>query len=84
MTIRLELPAEIEEALGSNPEQSVLESVLLQLVHRQSISLAKAGEIWGKSRQEAIQWYTAQGYFYPDYTPQDWADELAAIQRLRG
>jgi predicted HTH domain antitoxin len=83
MTISLKLPSEIEEALGPNPQQEVLESVLLRLIRRQVISVAKAGEVLGLNRQEAIQWYLAQGYRYPDYSPQDWADELAAIQRLR-
>jgi hypothetical protein len=41
------------------------------------------GEVLGLDRQEAIQWYVAQGYHYSDYSPQDWADELAATQRLR-
>lgn len=83
MTVRLDLPPDLEAALGPDPQRSVLESVLLQLVHSDVVSLARAAEVLGLSREEAVRWYTAHGYYYPDYTAEEWADELAAIRDQR-
>lgn len=83
MTVRLELPPDLEAALGPDPQRSVLESVLVQLVRNHAVSLARAAEVLGFSREEAIRWYTAHGYHYPDYTAEEWADELEAIRGQR-
>jgi predicted HTH domain antitoxin len=83
MNLSLELPEELEAALRPDPERHVLESVLLHLVRRGVVSVARAGELLGFSRTEAVAWYAREGYTYPEYTPEEWADELSAAQRLR-
>ena len=82
MKVQLELPADLEAALHPNPERHVLESVLLQMIRRNVISVARAGEILSLNRAEAIIWYTSEGFAYPEFTPEEWADELKQVQHL--
>ena len=77
MDMRVELPAEVVEALGPKPEREVLEGVLLLLVSEGKMSVARAGEILGlKGRVSAIRWYTGHGLPYPDLSEEDFADDL--------
>ena len=77
MDMRVELPAEVVEALGPEPEREVLEGVLLLLVSEGKMSVARAGEILGlKGRVSAIRWYTGHGLPYPDLSEEDFADDL--------
>lgn len=64
MNVQLELPADLEAALHPNPERHVLESVLLQMIRRNVISVARAGEILSLNRAEAIIRYTSEGFAY--------------------
>jgi hypothetical protein len=75
--LKVELPAEVVEALGPEPEREVLEGVLLLLVSQGKMSVARAGEILGlESRISAIRWYTRHGLPYPDLSEEDLADDL--------
>ncbi len=75
--MNLELPAEIVEALGSEPEREVLEGVLLLLVSEGKMSVARAGEILGlEGRLTTIRWYTGHRLPYPDLSEEDLADDL--------
>ena len=47
LNINLELPAEVVEALGPEPEHEVLEGILLLLVSEGKMSVARAGETLG-------------------------------------
>ncbi len=77
MDMRVELPAEVVEALGPEPKREVLEGVLLLLVSEGKMSVARAGEILGlKGRVSAIRWYTGHGLPYPDLSEEDFADDL--------
>ncbi len=77
MDARVELPAEVLEALGPKPEREVLEGVLLLLVSEGKISVARTGEILGlKGRLSAIRWYTGHSLLYPDLSEGDFADDL--------
>lgn len=77
MDMRVELPAEVVEALGPEPKREVLEGVLLLLVSEGKMSVARAGEILGlKGRVSAIRWYTGHGLPYPDLSEKDFADDL--------
>ena len=58
MSMNLQLPDEVVEALGPDPEREALEGVLLLLVGEGRISLERAGEILGfGNREEAARWY---------------------------
>ncbi len=83
MNVQLELPIELEALLSPDPERSVLESVLLRLIRLEHISVARAGEILGLTRTETLQWYSSQGYPFPELTVEDWADELRSVNALR-
>lgn len=77
MSINLELPAEVVEVLGPEPEREVLEGVLLLLVSEGKMSVARAGEILGfESRMSAMRWYTGHGLPYPNLSEEDLADDL--------
>ncbi len=71
MTLHLELPDEVLALLGNEPQQEVLKSVLLHLIQEKRMTVAKAGEILGLGRMEAIRWYTSHGYPYPNYDVDD-------------
>jgi hypothetical protein len=74
--MNLEFPEEVVEALGPEPERAALEGVLLFLIYEDKISVARAGEILGLDRISAINWYTSHGFYYPDLSEKDLAEEL--------
>ena len=74
--MNLELPEEVVEALGPEPERAALEAVLLFLISEDKISVARAGEILGLDRTSAISWYISHGFYYPDLSDEDLAEEL--------
>jgi hypothetical protein len=76
MSMNLELPEEVVEALGPEPERTALEAVLLFLISEDKTSVARAGEILGLDRISAIRWYTSHGFYYPDLSEEDLDEEL--------
>jgi hypothetical protein len=74
--MNLELPEEVVEALGPEPERAALEAVLLFLISEDKMSVGRAGEILGFDRISAIRWYTSHGFSYPDLSEKDLAEEL--------
>ncbi len=74
--MNLELPEEVIEALGPEPERATLEAVLLFLVSEDRMSVARAGEILDLDRMSAIRWYTSHGFYYPDFSEEDLAEDL--------
>lgn len=74
--MNLELPEEVIEALGPEPERATLEAVLLFLVSEDRMSVARAGEILDLDRMSAIRWYTSHGFRYPDLSEEDLAEDL--------
>lgn len=76
MSVKLELPEEVIEALGPEPERAALEAVLLFLISEDKMSVARAGEILGLDRLSTIRWYTSHGFYYPDLSEEDLAEEL--------
>jgi len=81
MGMNLELPEEVVEALGPKPERAALEAVLLFLISEDKMSVARAGEILGLDRISAIRWYTSHGFYYPDLSEEDLAEELRHARR---
>jgi len=74
--MNLELPDEVVEALGPEPERAALEAVLLFLISEGKMSVARAGEILSLDRISAIRRYTSRGCYYPDLSEDDIAEEL--------
>lgn len=81
MIISLELSEEVIEALGSEPERTTLEAVLLFLISEDKMSVAQAGEILNLDRMSAIRWYTSHGFYYPDLSGEDLAEELRHAEK---
>ena len=79
--MNLELPEEVVEALGPEPERAALEAVLLFLISEGKMSVARAGEILGLDRISAINWYTSHGFYYPDLSKEDLAEELCHARK---
>ena len=79
--MNVELPEEVIEALGPEPERAALEAVLLFLISEDKMSVARAGEILGFDRMSAIRWYTSHGFYYPDLFEVDLAEELLHARR---
>ncbi len=46
------------------------------MISEDKMSVARAGEILGLGRISAINWYTSHGFYYPDLSEKDLADEL--------
>jgi hypothetical protein len=76
MSIVVDLPQRVIELLEPDREREVLEGTLLKLVSEGRVTLALAGELLGKDRAAAIQWYTGHGLPYPNLGREDLADEL--------
>jgi hypothetical protein len=77
MEVKVELPMEVVEALGPEPEREVIAGVLLLLVSEGKMSVARAGELLGlRGRISAIRWYTGHGLPYPDLSEEDVADDV--------
>jgi hypothetical protein len=74
--MNLKLPEEVVEALGPDPERSALEAMLLFLISEDKMSVARAGEILSLDRISAIDWYTSHGFYYPDLSEEDLAEDL--------
>lgn len=45
------------------------------------MSVARSGEILGLDRISAIRWYTSHGFYYPDLSEEDSAEELRYARR---
>ncbi|MBA3795452.1 MAG: hypothetical protein H0X19_15130 [Rubrobacter sp.] len=50
--------------------------MLLFLVSEDRMSVARAGEILDLDRMSAIRWYTSHGFYYPDLSEEDLAEDL--------
>lgn len=81
MELKLDLPREVVEALGTEPEREALEAVLLFLVREGKMSVARAGGVLGLGRQESVRWYTSHGFHYPDLDDEELGDELCYAAR---
>jgi hypothetical protein len=81
MTLELDLPPEVKDAYGQTLERKILEGLLLQLVHEERLSIAKAGSLLGLDRVEAIRWYTSFGLAFPNWDHDEWSHELAFVDQ---
>ena len=73
----MELPAEVVDALGPEPELEVIQGVLLLLMSEGKMSVARAGEILGlRDRVSEIRRYTGHGLPYPELSDENVADDL--------
>jgi len=82
--MQVELPEDLAGLLGAEPSRAVLEALLLQLVHDEKMTVARAGELLGKDREEAISWYTSHGYHYASLSPEEAQRDLDTLKALGG
>jgi predicted HTH domain antitoxin len=76
MELTVNVPDELVEALGPQPERGALEALLAELIFEGHASVAYAGSVLGLSVDEAIRWYTSRGHSYPDLSDEDLAEDL--------
>jgi hypothetical protein len=82
--IQLEVDEDLAELLGSSPEQverSALEKIMLELYRSREISAGRAAEILNLDELMFIRWSGSLGIPYFDTTPEDWANQLRAIEK---
>jgi predicted HTH domain antitoxin len=83
--IQINLDESVAEFLGDSPEQierNVLEIIVLELYRRHSISGGRAAELLNLDQLTFIRLAGAHGIPYFDMTPEEWQQELRAIERL--
>jgi hypothetical protein len=82
--VQIKIDADVVELLGDSPEQierSVLEVLVLDLYRRHEISAGRAAELLDLDELAFIRWSGSLGIPYFDTTPEDWANQLRAIEK---
>ena len=82
--IHLEIDDDFAELLGSSPEQierSALEMIVLELYRRRELSAGRAAEFLNLDKFAFIRWAGEHGVPYFDMTPEEWQQELRAIDK---
>lgn len=82
MTLQLDLPQDVLELLGPEPEREVLEALVLELVREKKMTIARGGEILGLDRWEAPRWFANRGV--EEYTLEDFRYDVVFFDQLRG
>jgi hypothetical protein len=85
MSMELDLPAEVVEALGPEPEREALEGILLLLVGEGRITLERAGALLGlENREKAVRWYEGRASSRADLQAEDPArtEEIVHLEDL--
>ena len=83
--IHLEIDEDFAELLGSSPEQierSALEMIVLELYRRHELSAGRAAELLNLDKFAFIRWAGEHGVPYLDMTPEEWQQELRAIDKV--
>lgn len=78
------LDADLTQLLADSPEQierSVLEMIVLDLYRRHEVSAGRGAELLNLDLLAFIRWAGAHGVPYIDMTPDEWEDELRAIEK---
>lgn len=78
------LDEDVTVLLGESPEEierSALEMIVLELYRRHEISAGRASEILNLDERAFIRWSGSLGIPYFDTTPEDWANQLRAIEQ---
>lgn len=78
------LDKDVTALLGDSPEQierSALEMIVLELYRRHDISAGRAAEILHLDLLTFAQWSGSLGFPYFDMTPEQWEQELRAINK---
>jgi hypothetical protein len=77
------LDEDVTALLGESPEEierSAREMVVLELYRRHDISAGRAAELLDLDLLTFARWSGALGVPYFDTTPEDWANQLRAIE----
>lgn len=82
--IQITVDESVSELLGDSPEQierAALEIIVLDLYRRHVISAGRAAEILSLDEFAFIRWSGVLGIPYFDTNPEDWANQLRAIEQ---
>ena len=83
-TIEVRIPGELLQ-FGFHPQaiqQHLVEWLVLSLFKDERISSGKAAKLLGITRMEFLELLRRRGIAYLDYSPDEIAEELEAVQRL--
>lgn len=81
--VRIALDERVTALLGNSAEEierSALEAIVLDLYRRRQLSVGRAAEILGLDQLSFIRWSGALGVPFFDMTPEEWQQELRAIE----
>jgi hypothetical protein len=81
---QINLDEEVAALLGDSPEQierTASEMIVLSLYRLREISAGRAAEMLDRDKFEFIRWSGSLGIPYFDTTPEDWANQLRAIEK---
>ncbi len=79
MATSFELPDQVVELLGEDAQRKALEAVLIVLIAKGELSVARAGEILGLDRAEAIEWWGRHGGSWPNLTVDEFRANLRRV-----
>ena len=82
--IQIEVDDNITKLLGDSPEQvsrHALVIIVLDLYRRHEISAGRGAEILELDEFDFIRWAGSLGIPYFDTTPEDWEQQLRAIEK---
>lgn len=82
--ILISLTHEVADLFGDTPEQierHVHEVLILDLYRRHVISAGRAAKILGMGKVAFTRWSGSLGIPIFDTTPEDWANQLQAIEK---
>ena len=82
--IPLAVDEDVGQLLGDSPveiKRHALEMIVLELYRRRELSSERAAELLGLDRFAFIRWSGSLGISYLDMTPEEWQEELRAINK---
>jgi hypothetical protein len=73
--------AELAESSPEQIERRALELIVLELYRSRELSAGRAAEFLNLDKFDFIRWAGEQGIPYFDMTPEEWQEELRAIDK---
>jgi predicted HTH domain antitoxin len=83
--VKLHIPKDVADLPGNNPEEverSVHEIFVLSLYRQHEVSAGRAAELLGMELMAFARWSSSLGIPYFDTDPEDWENQLRALEKL--
>lgn len=80
--LTITIPESVAKHLGDDPRRALLEPVLIEMVQKGKLSVAKAGSLLNLDRWESAEWWTSTGHGYPSFTEEQLKNQLDTLADL--